>query len=154
MSRDPVIMSSSKNSRGPDWIDLPGELIAVIAKLITSIQDYLCFRAVCKSWRSAATFDNFDSAITQLPWLVFMSTDQKLSENPDCKKEIILLDIFDTSNNNNNRCLKGNYKLRTKFFSCSGWILGVTEDTVELQLIHAIHGRTLDLPGLDTIPGN
>ncbi|KAG1347319.1 F-box protein SKIP23 [Cocos nucifera] len=52
-------MASSSSKRrveeeGPHWSHLPTDLLELIAKKLVLIADYIHFRAVCKSWRSAA----------------------------------------------------------------------------------------------------
>ncbi|KAJ4749673.1 F-box family protein [Rhynchospora pubera] len=50
-----------------NWEDLPPELIQSIAKQLGDLVEFLCFRLVCKKWRSATTRS---SPPPQLPWLL------------------------------------------------------------------------------------
>ncbi|KAK6158247.1 hypothetical protein DH2020_005561 [Rehmannia glutinosa] len=72
-----------------NWRDLPLGLLADIAKRVSSIHDYLSFRGVCTSWRSAATFDNFDKALPRVPWLMY-------AEEKNVKR---VANFFDLTNN-------------------------------------------------------
>ncbi|KAG8374959.1 hypothetical protein BUALT_Bualt10G0049900 [Buddleja alternifolia] len=62
----------------PDWADLPTQLSAVIANRLTSIHDYLSFRGVCSSWRLRATFDNFDRSFARVPWLMYVTSGERI----------------------------------------------------------------------------
>ncbi|KAJ3708208.1 hypothetical protein LUZ61_011913 [Rhynchospora tenuis] len=53
----------------PDWADLPGLAVHLISKKVTSIVDYVLFRAVCSSWRSAS-LPKPCHLPPQLPWLM------------------------------------------------------------------------------------
>ncbi|EXB77885.1 hypothetical protein L484_009181 [Morus notabilis] len=52
-----------------DWSALPRDVIACFPKRLTSLKDYNAFRAVCTSWRWAATKENFTTS-QQVPWHV------------------------------------------------------------------------------------
>ncbi|KAJ1703023.1 hypothetical protein LUZ63_002802 [Rhynchospora breviuscula] len=53
----------------PDWCLLPPELLQCIAEKVTSLGDYIRFRAVCHPWRSASSPRRRHLPI-QLPWLM------------------------------------------------------------------------------------
>lgn len=52
-----------------DWSALPRDVLACFTKRLTSLKDYNAFRAVCTSWRWAATKENFTTS-QQVPWHV------------------------------------------------------------------------------------
>ncbi|KAF3336629.1 hypothetical protein FCM35_KLT19215 [Carex littledalei] len=54
---------------GPDWCLLPPELLQVIAEKITSLADYIRFRAVCRPWLTAC-YPRPSHLPLQLPWLM------------------------------------------------------------------------------------
>ncbi|KAJ4759266.1 F-box protein skip23 [Rhynchospora pubera] len=54
---------------GPDWSLLPPELLEIIAGKVTSLGDYIRFRAVCHPWRSASSPRPRHLPV-QLPWLL------------------------------------------------------------------------------------
>ncbi|KAJ3707184.1 hypothetical protein LUZ61_010889 [Rhynchospora tenuis] len=54
---------------GPDWSLLPAELLEAIVERITSLADYIRFRAVCHPWRSASS-PRPRHLPTQIPWLM------------------------------------------------------------------------------------
>ncbi|KAJ4758952.1 F-box family protein [Rhynchospora pubera] len=54
---------------GPDWNLLPPELLEIIAKKVTSLADYIRFRAVCHPWRSTSPPRPLHLPI-QIPWLM------------------------------------------------------------------------------------
>ncbi|CAN6684900.1 unnamed protein product [Malus baccata var. baccata] len=57
-----------------DWSSLPQELVIFIASRIALMEDFVVFGAVCKSWRWAATKENFTSRLThQVPFLMLPS---------------------------------------------------------------------------------
>ncbi|PHT85596.1 hypothetical protein T459_07702 [Capsicum annuum] len=53
-----------------NWVELPNDPIAHIAKRVKVIEDFIAFRAVCTSWRNATTKDNFDVLWPQFPLLM------------------------------------------------------------------------------------
>ncbi|XP_078172714.1 putative F-box protein At4g22180 [Carex rostrata] len=54
---------------GPDWSLLPPELLQAITEKVTSLADYIRFRAVCRPWLSACS-PRPSHLPLQLPWLM------------------------------------------------------------------------------------
>ncbi|KAM3343726.1 hypothetical protein P3S68_025816 [Capsicum galapagoense] len=52
------------------WAELPNDLIALIAKHIKVIEDFIAFCNVCKSWKIVATKENFNLFSAQVPLLM------------------------------------------------------------------------------------
>ncbi|KAF9682133.1 hypothetical protein SADUNF_Sadunf05G0076500 [Salix dunnii] len=48
------------------WADLPVEVLDMISKCLDSRLDFLCFRAVCTSWRYSASLPSFDQEVPRL----------------------------------------------------------------------------------------
>ncbi|KAK4347773.1 hypothetical protein RND71_034112 [Anisodus tanguticus] len=46
--------------------DLPEKLLAIIAGKIRLIEDFVNFRGLCSTWRSASPEENFTRGITQI----------------------------------------------------------------------------------------
>ncbi|KAH0688289.1 hypothetical protein KY284_018842 [Solanum tuberosum] len=53
-----------------DWSDFNYDMLVLIAKRFNLIEDYLNFASVCKSWRCAATKENFNTNLARVPWLM------------------------------------------------------------------------------------
>ncbi|GFP83387.1 putative F-box protein at5g55150 [Phtheirospermum japonicum] len=140
-----------------NWLDLPIELWAAIAKKhATSIHDYLTFRGVCNSWRSIATFENFDSATPRVPWLMYASSDEKKEGKKKADKNNAkkFTNLFDLSTNKAHKLINFSPTDRKRYLSCGGWILCVSEGNGEVCLAHPVWRAKIELPGLDTFPGD
>ncbi|XP_008244732.1 PREDICTED: F-box protein At2g26160-like [Prunus mume] len=59
---------------GPDWSDLPQELVISIANRIAFMEDFAAFGAVCKPWRLVATKENFTGRLSH-PFLMLPGKD-------------------------------------------------------------------------------
>ncbi|KAK6158237.1 hypothetical protein DH2020_005551 [Rehmannia glutinosa] len=133
-----------------DWCDLPSELLADIAKRLSSIHDYLCFRGVCSSWRSAATFDNFDNALPRVPWLMYVSGEK---EEKNVERVASFYDLSNNKTYNITANFPPPHDKKSYVLSCGGWILCVSEDTGgAVNLTHLVWRVKIDLPCLDTFP--
>ncbi|KAB2637585.1 F-box protein [Pyrus ussuriensis x Pyrus communis] len=62
----------------PLWSTLPHDLIASVAKRLFTFEDFIAFGAVCKSWKSAATKENFTTR-HQIPLLMLPEKKEKES---------------------------------------------------------------------------
>ncbi|KAJ3688254.1 hypothetical protein LUZ61_017418 [Rhynchospora tenuis] len=63
---------SSYVSDERDWSDLPPELLYLVSQKLTDIYDFMCFRAICKRWRSAVRASDLAH---QLPWIIIYDHD-------------------------------------------------------------------------------
>ncbi|PON84595.1 F-box domain containing protein [Trema orientale] len=71
----------------PNWSSLPEDLLIAIANRILSLENYVVFGSVCRSWRSAAPKENFNSSNHQLlPWLMLRQTHPDLHSQPQTPK--------------------------------------------------------------------
>ncbi|KAL7123008.1 hypothetical protein ACP275_01G079600 [Erythranthe tilingii] len=151
-------MSSPERSPNRETIsnlsELLPELLAAIAKLCTSIHDYISFRGVCRSFRSAATLENFDREWTgRLPWLMLVSRERKNEEeskailDSNSTRVADFVDLFE----------KKTYKIanfppldRSMYLSSKGWILCFS--SADIYLTHPVWRIRIYLPGLETFP--
>ncbi|CAL9064777.1 unnamed protein product [Musa banksii] len=64
-----TVNCQTKRTKGVDWSKLPAHLLRQIAELlVVDVSDYVHFRAVCTTWRSAAVDPR--RRPPQLPWLL------------------------------------------------------------------------------------
>ncbi|KAJ4778524.1 F-box SKIP23-like protein (DUF295) [Rhynchospora pubera] len=61
---------ASSSSKFRDWAHLPPEIVELISSKVKSTTDYVRFRAVCPSWRSASDPKPRHRLPPQLPWLM------------------------------------------------------------------------------------
>ncbi|KAM3396605.1 hypothetical protein P3S68_000117 [Capsicum galapagoense] len=63
-----------------NWVELPFDLIAQIAKHVKVIEEFIVFGAVCTSWKIATTKENFNVLSPQLPLLMLEDKDDDYRE--------------------------------------------------------------------------
>ncbi|KAL6174649.1 hypothetical protein ACLB2K_051295 [Fragaria x ananassa] len=71
-----------------DWSNLPEDLLISIVKRAVSMVDVFSFAAVCRSWRSVATKEDFTSLVKQqVPLLLALSDDESSNELHNLTKD-------------------------------------------------------------------
>ncbi|KAL6219181.1 hypothetical protein ACLB2K_012387 [Fragaria x ananassa] len=116
--------------------NLPQDLLVSIAQRVVSFEDFIHFGAVCKSWSSAATKDNF-SRTQQVPWLMIPDNeDTTIREFYDLKKDkIYKLDFPE---------IRG-----SMCYSSLGWLMTQSFGNLKVSLRHPLkHQRTIQLPNI------
>ncbi|KAL6271094.1 hypothetical protein ACE6H2_028005 [Prunus campanulata] len=119
-----------------DWSDLPQELVISIANRIVLIEDFTAFGAVCKSWRSAATKEIFNSRLTHhVPFLMFRKEDA-----------VGMLEFYSLTRD---KILKFKLPEGGVQISCSclGWLFTSRRGLEELNLLHPLNHSQIKLPG-------
>ncbi|XP_060206847.1 F-box protein At2g26160-like isoform X2 [Lycium barbarum] len=123
----------------PDWSELQHELLILIVRRISLIEDYLNFGTACKSWHSVATKDNFNSDLPRVPWL--MLAEEK--DDNTCRKFFSLC---------NGMILKKQIPKASgkRCMESVGWLITVGKDEGEISLLHPFSGAQIQLPHQNT----
>ncbi|XP_015162580.1 F-box protein At2g26160-like [Solanum tuberosum] len=115
------------------WAELPNDLIAHITNRVKVIEDFIAFRAVCTTWRIAATKDNFDVFHPQVPLFMLGAKDDNFQEFYSLSKKKVS-HIFLPE-------VRG-----TEYLSTEGWLCTVVNDTGEMNLLHPFSRKKIQLP--------
>ncbi|KAG1355356.1 F-box protein [Cocos nucifera] len=118
--------------QGPEWSHLPHELLALISKKITHISNYILFRSVCRSWRSAAQPANLCS---QFPLLM-------LPHDPFSND----LSFFSLSTNSMHNLSLPITQGKAVLTSSHGWLVILDIITADLSLLNPITAAQVQLP--------
>ncbi|XP_049396658.1 F-box protein SKIP23-like [Solanum stenotomum] len=121
-----------------DWSETNYDMLVLIAKRFNLIEDYLNFASVCKSWRCAATKENFNTNLARVPWLMLAEEE-----------------------GNSNRQLVSPYNgmiMKKKIPKASGkrcmetmgWLVMVGKEEGEISLLHPFSGVQIELPHQNT----
>ncbi|XP_074289461.1 F-box protein SKIP23-like [Silene latifolia] len=126
-----------------NWSSLPLDLLAFIAFKLISLEDFIYFSAVCRSWNCASSSIKHQwRPTTPLPWLLLA---ENTKDNPNCARKIFNL--------NNNKCYNSNLPETFGARCCGspyGWVVVAKSDHT-IQLINPITKAHISFPSLETI---
>ncbi|KAJ1703618.1 hypothetical protein LUZ63_003397 [Rhynchospora breviuscula] len=129
----------------PDWSNLPKDILETVSKKITSISDYLRFRAVCIPWRSASS-PSPRHLPPHLPWLM-LPYNHHLNQGNDADSSRFFYD-FSTSRI---RRIDLPETCGKQFCGSSqGWL--ALESGPEISLLNPITRVQMQLPSLEMPP--
>ncbi|KAH0666584.1 hypothetical protein KY285_027790 [Solanum tuberosum] len=113
--------------------ELPSDLISTVAERVKVIEDFIAFGAVCISWRTAATRDNFDVSSQQIPLLMLADKDDDYRE------------FYSLSKHKVSRIFLPEVRGRRCFPSEGGWMF-TDSCTGEFYLFHPFSRTQIQLP--------
>jgi hypothetical protein len=131
----------------PDWCLLPPDLVHMITEKVTSITDFMRFRAVCTAWRSASSPRPRHLPL-QLPWLV-------LSRGPDDGADANLgssLSLYDLSQSKTHTLDFPQIQGKRICGSSHGWL--ILEKKRDVWLFNPITRDQITLPSLSAKPSS
>ncbi|XP_027082799.1 F-box protein SKIP23-like [Coffea arabica] len=123
-----------------DWSQLLPDLLAVISRHLSLIEDFVAFRGVCTSWRMAAPKQNFVNLWPTVPLL--MLAEKKDSDDREFYslsrgKVWNKLSLPETKNK---KCMESR-----------GWLITVGSGG-EMNMLHPLSGVQIELPHQSTFP--
>ncbi|XP_060204686.1 F-box protein At2g26160-like [Lycium barbarum] len=125
-----------------NWSELQYDLLVLIGTHINLIEDYLNYAAVCKSWRCAATKDNFNSDLPRIPWLMLAEEEDNKDDGNSCRKFFSLYNGMILKK----RIPKASGK---RCMESMGWLITVGQDE-SASLLHPFSGVQIELPHPNT----
>ncbi|URD75584.1 F-box protein [Musa troglodytarum] len=125
------------------WAGLRQHLVKLTSRFLRNASDYIRFRAVCKSWRSAVP-PRPRHLPTQLPFLLYLSTPEPRNSSAFC-----LADAFNGSmrrlpHTTSMYCIGSSY----------GWLILICETSSDVSLFNPITAEEISLPSLSTLPAD
>lgn len=131
-----------------NWSELPGDLLVEISRRLKLYEDFVSFRGVCTSWRSAAVLENFGYKSSQIPWLMLPPPkEDRCKEGKDS-----ICSFFSLSKGMSRHVILPQVN-SARYFPSRGRLLKITAD-YRMILFHPFTGAQLQLPNLDTAVRN
>ncbi|XP_050209455.1 uncharacterized protein LOC126660153 [Mercurialis annua] len=137
-----------------NWSELDSDLLSEIADRINCLRDFIIFGAVCRSWRSVASPENFNKT-TKAPWLLLDQDKDDHSSRKflDLSNDIIYrmnLPKYDyTQFDLWKYSVRSSIREKHYVYSSKGWFLNV-ENHLRLSLLNPFSLSTIDLPHLES----
>ncbi|KAK4836109.1 hypothetical protein QYF36_018666 [Acer negundo] len=100
-----------------NWAELDPDLLAEFFQHITLYKDFIAFRGVCISWRSAAVKEKFMYKDSQMPW--FMLAPEKCTN---------MRDFFGISKGIHRQITLSYQVNGSTCFSSKGWLIAIRQD--------------------------
>ncbi|KAK9705974.1 hypothetical protein RND81_07G096500 [Saponaria officinalis] len=125
-----------------DWSSLPTDLLSDIATKLETIEDFIYFSVVCRSWNHASSSIKHSWKGARVPWLLLA---ENKNENPNFIRKVFSL--------NNNKCYKLNlpeiFGARC-WGSPYGWVAMVGRD-LSVELFNPITKVKFHFPSCKTL---
>ncbi|TXG50091.1 hypothetical protein EZV62_025966 [Acer yangbiense] len=124
-----------------NWAELDPDLLAEFFQHITLYEDFIAFRGVCISWRSAAVKEKFMYKDSQMPW--FMLAPEKCTN---------IRDFFSISKGIRRQITLSYQVNGSTCFSSKGWLIAIRQD-LSMNLVHPFTGAQIQLPRIKSFSG-
>ncbi|CAI9093994.1 OLC1v1029622C1 [Oldenlandia corymbosa var. corymbosa] len=124
-----------------DWSGLIHEMLVEITKHISVVEDFMAFRGVCASWRSAAKEHKFANALKGVPLLMLAEKEDSDEREFYClsgRKTAMRIPLPEAKGR---RCMEAGF----------GWFLTVSSSG-EINLLNPFSRSQIQLPGCTTFP--
>ncbi|XP_074287120.1 putative F-box protein At2g16290 [Silene latifolia] len=124
------------------WTALPLDVLGAIAMKLETIEDFICFSAVCRYWNHVSTLIKHQWRPIPVPWLLLA---ENTHENPGCVRKIFNLA--------NNKCyqLRLPETFRTRCWgSAYGWV-AMIDTGFNCQLFNPLTKAHISFPSLKNI---
>ncbi|XP_009593008.1 uncharacterized protein [Nicotiana tomentosiformis] len=136
-----------------NWSNTPEVLLVIIAEKLKMIEDFVAFRGVCSSWRSAVPKENF-TGITQLACAVHARNVVTLSKSAIHHLEHrpqTTLEIQTVSNKWRRLGQWNKYYYKERYFASKGWLFAISRHG-DTCLFHSFSRAQIRLPHVRTLP--
>ncbi|TXG50748.1 hypothetical protein EZV62_023272 [Acer yangbiense] len=124
-----------------NWDELLTDVLVEIAKRIRMSEDYVAFRGVCTSWRSAATKDNFMFRNCPVPLLMLQS-----------RNDSHVLDFYNLTHGIVNQVSLSEPLTGKKCYSSKGCLI-IIDQSLNVNLMHPFSNLQHKFPNMKTIEG-
>ncbi|XP_074289800.1 F-box protein SKIP23-like [Silene latifolia] len=125
-----------------DWSTMPLDPLGYIAIKLETLEDFIYFSVVCRSWNRASSLIKDQWKPIRMPWLLLA---ENTSNNPDCVRKIF--------NPSNNKCYKLNLPetLGARCWGSDyGW-LAMVDRKLNVRLLNPITKAEIHFPSAEAI---